>query len=213
MAEVDSTGAICEDLGNRAWPSPSLLILATLVIGGAVDARRRHPDLKPWHELVPDDVDAGELTEDFTFERWLQPRGGGLRRGRRARTPRRDGRPDARQPLLSVKRHPLFPPRPELESHVRTGACGDSRWGGPGARPDRFTVQHARRRRAAAGGGLLLLALRMPGHGTVPAGLIDADWEDWLAAVRMGMRHARQTSRCRTGRCSWSGIRMAARWR
>ena len=26
----------------------------------------------------------------------------------------------------------------------------------------------------------------------VPAGLIDADWADWLAAVRMGMRHARQ---------------------
>ena len=38
-----------------------LLVLATLVIGGAVDARRRHPDLKPWHELIPDDVDAGEL--------------------------------------------------------------------------------------------------------------------------------------------------------
>jgi alpha-beta hydrolase superfamily lysophospholipase len=40
--------------------------------------------------------------------------------------------------------------------------------------------------------GFYALALRMPGHGTVPGGLVDADWEDWMAAVRMGMRHARQ---------------------
>ena len=36
------------------------------------------------------------------------------------------------------------------------------------------------------------LALRMPGHGTVPAGLTTAVWEDWLAAVRLGVRHVRE---------------------
>ena len=35
------------------------------------------------------------------------------------------------------------------------------------------------------------LALRMPGHGTIPSGLVKATWEDWLAAVRMGVRHVR----------------------
>jgi alpha-beta hydrolase superfamily lysophospholipase len=40
--------------------------------------------------------------------------------------------------------------------------------------------------------GFYTLALRMPGHGTVPAGLIDVDWQDWLAVVRMGARHTRQ---------------------
>ena len=35
------------------------------------------------------------------------------------------------------------------------------------------------------------LALRMPGHGTVPAGLTTAVWEDWLAAVRLGVRRVR----------------------
>jgi alpha-beta hydrolase superfamily lysophospholipase len=29
----------------------------------------------------------------------------------------------------------------------------------------------------------------MPGHGTVPAALTTAVWEDWLAAVRVGVRH------------------------
>jgi alpha-beta hydrolase superfamily lysophospholipase len=41
--------------------------------------------------------------------------------------------------------------------------------------------------------GFYALALRMPGHGTVPAGLERADWRDWAAAVRLGVRHLRQT--------------------
>jgi alpha-beta hydrolase superfamily lysophospholipase len=41
--------------------------------------------------------------------------------------------------------------------------------------------------------GYLVLALRMPGHGTVPAGLTDVMWEDWIAAVRLGARHLRTT--------------------
>jgi alpha-beta hydrolase superfamily lysophospholipase len=40
--------------------------------------------------------------------------------------------------------------------------------------------------------GFYGLALRMPGHGTVPAGLAHADWHDWAAAVRMGVRQVRQ---------------------
>lgn len=32
----------------------------------------------------------------------------------------------------------------------------------------------------------------MQGHGTVPGGLVDVTWEDWMAAVRMGARHVRQ---------------------
>ena len=36
--------------------------------------------------------------------------------------------------------------------------------------------------------GCAALALRMPGHGTTPAALVEADWEDWAAAVRVGWR-------------------------
>jgi alpha-beta hydrolase superfamily lysophospholipase len=39
--------------------------------------------------------------------------------------------------------------------------------------------------------GFYALCLRMPGHGTVPAGLETADWQDWLAAFRLGVRHVR----------------------
>jgi alpha-beta hydrolase superfamily lysophospholipase len=38
--------------------------------------------------------------------------------------------------------------------------------------------------------GFIALAIRLPGHGTVPAGLTDVTWEDWLAATRLAVREA-----------------------
>ncbi|WP_137124294.1 carboxylesterase [Roseomonas sp. HF4] len=40
--------------------------------------------------------------------------------------------------------------------------------------------------------GFAAVAIRMPGHGTVPAGLISAAWEDWMAATRLAVREARR---------------------
>jgi alpha-beta hydrolase superfamily lysophospholipase len=37
--------------------------------------------------------------------------------------------------------------------------------------------------------GYRVLGLRMPGHGTVPAGLLDVTWEDMAVATRLGARH------------------------
>ncbi|MGB5307921.1 MAG: alpha/beta hydrolase, partial [Arenicellales bacterium] len=37
--------------------------------------------------------------------------------------------------------------------------------------------------------GNYVLGLRMPGHGTVPSGLVDASWQDMAAAVKIAVRH------------------------
>lgn len=37
--------------------------------------------------------------------------------------------------------------------------------------------------------GYRVLGLRMPGHGTAPAGLLDVTWEDMAAATQLGARH------------------------
>lgn len=39
--------------------------------------------------------------------------------------------------------------------------------------------------------GFIALGLRIPGHGTVPAGLVKMEWETWLAATRLAVREAR----------------------
>ena len=50
----------------------------------------------------------------------------------------------------------------------------------------RATAQHLHRR------GYWVVGLRLPGHGTAPSGLLDAKWEDFAAAVRLGARHVRE---------------------
>ncbi len=38
--------------------------------------------------------------------------------------------------------------------------------------------------------GYVVVAIRLPGHGSVPAGLTAAHWEDWMAATRLAVREA-----------------------
>jgi alpha-beta hydrolase superfamily lysophospholipase len=38
--------------------------------------------------------------------------------------------------------------------------------------------------------GYYVVVLRLPGHGTIPSGLLDVTWNDWLAAVTLAAKHA-----------------------
>jgi len=49
----------------------------------------------------------------------------------------------------------------------------------------RHLARHYRER------GFVAIGIRLPGHGSVPAGLTEASWEDWRAASRLAMRTAR----------------------
>jgi alpha-beta hydrolase superfamily lysophospholipase len=40
--------------------------------------------------------------------------------------------------------------------------------------------------------GYVAIGIRLPGHGTVPAGLTEVEWEDWMAATRLAVREARR---------------------
>lgn len=40
--------------------------------------------------------------------------------------------------------------------------------------------------------GFVAIVIRLPGHGTVSAGLTDIEWEDWSAATRLAVREARR---------------------
>lgn len=41
--------------------------------------------------------------------------------------------------------------------------------------------------------GATVVGLRLPGHGTAPSGLVDVRWQDMAAAVRIAMRHLRES--------------------
>ena len=52
-----------------------------------------------------------------------------------------------------------------------------------------YSQRHIARRYLAH--GYVAVAIRLPGHGTVPAGLTEVEWEDWMAATRLAVREAR----------------------
>jgi len=55
-----------------------------------------------------------------------------------------------------------------------------------------YSLRHIARRYRAH--GYVSVAIRLPAHGTVPAALTTAEWEDWLAATRLAVREARRRS-------------------
>jgi alpha-beta hydrolase superfamily lysophospholipase len=55
-----------------------------------------------------------------------------------------------------------------------------------------YSLRHVGRRYLER--GFVVVAIRLPGHGTVPAGLTNVDWQDWIAATRLAVREARRVA-------------------
>ncbi len=178
-------------LGWVAWTLA--IVFASLVIFGALQARWRLPELQPWHRVVPDDVRAREVTPGFTLADYLK----------------REAQVFAE---VATEVELRVPPEHRNRSNRYFRAAGlRERMGHDWNRTTEFVPDGA----PVAGAllvhgltdapysmrsigdalrarGLYALALRMPGHGTVPAGLTTATWQDWLAVVGMGARHVQQ---------------------
>jgi alpha-beta hydrolase superfamily lysophospholipase len=170
----------------------TLLVVVTFVAGRGFEARRHLP-LEPWHRLVPRaEVAAADLPDTSTLAEYL------------ARERELFAEVDRSLAADIARRDPLVPSRytpqsvssptrlawdgnrsfERVPTEVRAGALLVH-----GLTDAPYSLHRLADRLAAQ--GVYALALRMPGHGTVPAGLTVAVWEDWMAAVRLGMRHVR----------------------
>ncbi|HZA33564.1 MAG TPA: alpha/beta fold hydrolase, partial [Vicinamibacterales bacterium] len=173
-----------------------LLIGATLVVGGGVQAVLNVPDLEPWHRLVPrGELRAADLDDAFTLHQYLA----------READVFKAVRDEVETPASAAS-------APHLANRYQSASISSPR------RATRDWNRTFELRPAAVRGGALLihgltdspysmraiaerlraqgyyaLALRMPGHGTVPGALTQATAEDWMAAVRIGARHVRRT--------------------
>ena len=174
-----------------------LLIAVSLVVGGGLQAVLNLPDLQPWHRLVPQaEPDAADLNDDFTLAQYLAREAEVFKQVRdevetpvSASTSAQLANRYQSASISSPRRlgrdwNQTFEVRPP--GAVRGGALlihglTDSPY-------SMRTVADALSAR-----GYYVLALRMPGHGTVPGGLTRATAEDWMAAVRMGARHVHKT--------------------
>jgi alpha-beta hydrolase superfamily lysophospholipase len=166
--------------------------LAVLVVGFAVQARLRLPALRPWHRLVL----SGEFHEgrpgppaSFADYRRLEDKLFEEVRSRILSDPQAaDSLPlgrytagslAARWALETPYNHSyeLEPPSPKgavLLVHGLSDSPYSMR-----ALAETFFAQ-----------GYYVLVLRLPGHGTIPSGLLDVTWKDWFAAVTLAAKHA-----------------------
>lgn len=172
-----------------------LVVLATVVVVFAVQARLRLPDLEPWHRIqLAEEYRAGRPGAPQTFLEYVA-----LERRLMDELRRRvlDDPAIARREPLNRFYPASLPGRLALDGpHNRSYELQPS---GPvrgavllvhGLTDSPYSM------RALAGifraQGLHVVALRLPGHATIPASLVDVDWEDWYAATVLAAKHAAQ---------------------
>jgi alpha-beta hydrolase superfamily lysophospholipase len=185
-------------IGARRLKRLCLITLAVLaaipviiVLGFAIGTRLTLSDLRPWHRTAPVGEFRADRTDITSFEQYRE-----LERG--LLTELRDGLVDdpARADDFVLGRYnPNSVPARlalgtpynfsyELEPETLRGAAllvhglSDSPYA------MRAVAEQLRDE------GFYVVALRLPGHGTVPAGLLDVSWRDWYAAVELAARHA-----------------------
>jgi alpha-beta hydrolase superfamily lysophospholipase len=170
------------------------LVFATIVIGGALDATRRLPDLQPWHRIVPPDAGIRTLTNSSTLADYLAIEERAFRTVRERIEDTLD--PAWKLPANRYNREGLSHPSRFGADWNRTQILvpeGEPVGGAllvHGLTDSPYSLRTIGQDLRAR--GYYVVVLRVPGHGTVPAGLIDVTWEDWLAAVRVAAREVRR---------------------
>lgn len=169
-----------------------LLVVATIVVVRAVDAWRQEP-LALWHTVVPEELDAAALdhadlaaylaAEDAAFATVQSEVTAALPPRDRVRFDRYWAESSVYPPNLARDYNRtlvLAPEGPVRGAVVLLHGLTDSP----------YSLRHIAERYRDH--GYVAIAIRLPGHGTVPGGLTEVEWEDWLAATRLAMREARR---------------------
>lgn len=167
-------------------------VLVTIVLVYAVQARVRLPELQAWHRLVLEEEAGRARPGAFaSFPVYLQQeeRLFAELRTRLYATPDADtfalGRYNPRSVVAGLaldtaynRSYELVPAGEPRGAVLLMHGLTDSPYS---MRSIAETFQNR---------GYYVVALRLPGHGTVPSGLREVRWEDWYAAVAVAAKHA-----------------------
>ena len=179
-----------------AWPARLLgaigLVLAVVVILRASDARKRG-EMRPWHTVAPaSEAREADLGPGATLADYLKREDAVFREVREQVV----GRVPPADRILANRYwegSPLASWRQKVDWNRTTELTPPAVRGGALLLHGLTDAPYAMRALAEIyrSEGYYALALRVPGHGTVPGSLTRARWQDWAAAVRVGMRHVR----------------------
>jgi len=175
------------------WASILFLVIAAAFLSIRIYDSQRGPPLSPWHTYVPQELSAAEI-DATDWDGYLAREQKIFEDVRTAVTQRLD--PDERLPLNRYfTGSPIYPGRfaqdfnrsyilqpdgPPVGAVVLLHGLTDSPYS------QRHIARYYRDH------GFVAVVIRLPGHGTVPAGLVKAEWQDWMAATRLAVREARR---------------------
>jgi len=173
-------------------------LVAILLVGVALLALRAYrvssgPPLQPWHTFVPAELRADQLdAADWT--RYLAQEDALMASVRAEVSQKLDA--DARVPINRYfEDSPVYPARFTQDWNRSYVMAPDGPPAGAvvllhGLTDSPYSLRHVAARYRER--GYVAIGVRLPGHGTVPAGLTDVHWEDWMAATRLAVREARR---------------------
>lgn len=166
----------------------ALIVFVTLVLAGAF-AARGGPELESWHERYLDaEFRAGSAvasldeyleTEQRLFGQFEEEivAGVGLREAHELNRYARNSRSFPERNGQDWNRSQVLEPARIRGAVLMIHGMTDS----PYSMRHFAELLHRE--------GYYVLNQRMPGHGTVPSGLAQVDWQDWVEAVEIGARH------------------------
>ena len=167
------------------------IVIATILCVRAFDAWRS-PPLKLWHTQAPHELDAEEI-DAADWEAWVIAENAAFAEVKREVI---DVLPAEDQ--IPINRYfGTGPINPQRFAQNWNHSFVLTPMGAPrgavvllhGLTDSPYSVRHIAMRYVER--GFVAVAVRMPGHGTVPAGLTTTRWEAWLAATRLAVRTAR----------------------
>lgn len=180
---------------TRRWILRAGLLLVGLlvvVLALRVQVVQGGPPLGPWHTYVPEEP-APDAIDAMDWARWMAAEDALFAAVRRRVT-------DALDPADQVEANRYYAGSPMNAAHFPRdwnrsfilepdGAPLGAAVFLHGLTDAPFSLRHLAEAYRAR--GFIAIGIRMPGHGTVPAGLTQAAWEDWMAATRLAVRTAR----------------------
>jgi len=167
------------------------IVIATVLFVRAFDAWRA-PPLKLWHTQVPHELDAAGI-DAADWESWLLAENAAFAEMQREVI---DALPV--EDLIAINRYSAASPiNPQRFAQNWNHSFVLTPLGTPrgavvllhGLTDSPYSMRHIAMRYVER--GYVAVAVRMPGHGTVPAGLTTTRWEAWAAATRLAVRTAR----------------------
>ncbi|EXI69739.1 MAG: 2-succinyl-6-hydroxy-2,4-cyclohexadiene-1-carboxylate synthase [Candidatus Accumulibacter adjunctus] len=174
------------------------VLLLVLVIAVALLALRSFrvlggPALQPWHTYVPTELSAEQL-DAADWGRYLAQEDD-IMSSVRAEVSQKLA-PEQRVPINRYfEASPVYPARFAQDWNRSYVMEPDGKPLGVvvllhGLTDSPYSLRHFARHYREH--GFVAIGLRLPAHGTVPAGLSKVRWEDWMAATRLAVREARR---------------------